>query len=89
MSARPALSPRSSHSLLVALFLPLLSFPAFAQLSNKRLSLDNTLSLSHAASLLKSAVNHAALLYFLHLQATYVRHLSDLVLRASLLPSAS
>ena len=37
-SARPALSPRSSPSLLVALFLPLLSFPAFAQLSNKRLS---------------------------------------------------
>jgi hypothetical protein len=29
---------RSSPSLLVALFLPLLSFPAFAQLSNKRLS---------------------------------------------------
>jgi len=31
-------------------------------------------------------VNHAALLYFLHLQATYIRRLS---LRASLLPSAS
>ena len=41
MSARAALSPRSSPSLLVALFLPLLSFPAFAQLSNKRLSLPN------------------------------------------------
>ena len=40
MSARAALSPRSSPSLLVALFLPLLSFPAFAQLSNKRLSLS-------------------------------------------------
>jgi len=39
MSARAELSPRSSPSLLVALFLPLLSFPAFAQLSNKRLSL--------------------------------------------------
>jgi hypothetical protein len=38
MSARAALSTRSSPSLLVALFLPLLSFPAFAQLSNKRLS---------------------------------------------------
>jgi len=40
MSARAALSPRSSPSLLVALFLPLLSFPAFAQLGNKRLSLS-------------------------------------------------
>ena len=40
VSARAALSPRSSPSLLVALFLPLLSFPAFAQLSNKRLSLS-------------------------------------------------
>ena len=42
MSARAALSPRSSPSLLVALFLPLgflLSFPAFAQLRSKRLSL--------------------------------------------------
>ena len=38
MSARAALSPRSSPSLLVALLLLLLSFPAFAQLSNKRLS---------------------------------------------------
>jgi len=38
MSALAALSPRSSPSLLVALLLPLLSFPAFAQLSNKRLS---------------------------------------------------
>ena len=36
MSARAALSSRSSPSLLVALLLPLLSFPAFAQLSNKR-----------------------------------------------------
>ena len=35
------------------------------------------------------AVNHAALLYFLHLQASYVHHLTDLFLRASLLPSAS
>ena len=32
------------------------------------------------------AVNHAALLSFLHLQATYVHHLTDLFLRASLLP---
>jgi len=35
-----ALSSRSSPSLLVALLLPLLSFPAFAKLSNKRLSLS-------------------------------------------------
>jgi len=35
------------------------------------------------------AVNHAALLYFLHLQDTYIRVLSDIFLRASLLPSAS
>jgi len=41
MSARAALSPRSSPSLLVALCLPLLSFPAFAQLSNKRLSRES------------------------------------------------
>jgi len=34
------MAPRSSPSLLVALFLPLLSFPAFAQLSNKRLCLS-------------------------------------------------
>jgi hypothetical protein len=32
---------------------------------------------------------NAALLYFLHLQATYIRHLADIFLRASLLPSAS
>ena len=32
------------------------------------------------------AVNHAALLSFLHLQATYVHDLTDLFLRASLLP---
>jgi len=38
MSARASLSSRSSPSLLVALLLPLLSFPAFAQPSNKRLS---------------------------------------------------
>jgi hypothetical protein len=37
--ARAALSSRSSPSLLVASVLSLLSFPAFAQLSNKRLSL--------------------------------------------------
>ena len=43
------LSSRSSPSLLVALLLPLLSFPAFAQLSNKRLSphLIYALNLSH------------------------------------------
>ena len=35
------------------------------------------------------AVNHAALLYFLHLQGAYIRVLSDIFLRASLLPSAS
>ena len=34
-------------------------------------------------------VNHTALLYFLHLQASYVHHLTDLFLRASLLPSAA
>jgi len=39
MSARAALSSRSSPSLLVAFLLSLLSFWAFAQLSNKRLSL--------------------------------------------------
>ena len=39
MSARAALSSRSSPSLLVASLLSLLSFPAFAQLSNERLSL--------------------------------------------------
>jgi len=37
MSARAALSSRSSPLLLVALLLPSLSFPAFAQVSNKRL----------------------------------------------------
>jgi len=36
-----------------------------------------------------SAVNHAALLHFLHLQGAYIRVLSDIFLRASLLPSAS
>ena len=41
MSARAALSSRSSPSLLVASLLSLLSFPAFAQLSNKRLFLKN------------------------------------------------
>jgi len=40
MSARAALSSRSSPSLLVAFFLSSLSFPAFAQLSNKLLSLS-------------------------------------------------
>ena len=35
------------------------------------------------------AVNHAALLDFLHLQGAYIRVLSDIFLRASLLPSAS
>jgi hypothetical protein len=35
------------------------------------------------------AVNHAALLYFLHLQGAYIRVLSDIFFRASLLPSAS
>jgi len=39
MSARAALPSRSSPSLLVALLLPSLSFPAFAQLSNEHLSL--------------------------------------------------
>jgi hypothetical protein len=34
-------------------------------------------------------VNHAALLYFLHLQVTYIHQLSDIFLRASLLPSVS
>jgi len=33
-------------------------------------------------------VNHAALLYFLHLQATYIRHIPDIFLRALLLPPA-
>jgi len=42
MSARAALSSRSSPSLLVASLLSLLSFPAFAQLSNKRLSLTHS-----------------------------------------------
>jgi hypothetical protein len=42
MSARAALSSRLSPSLLVALLLPSLSFPAFAQLRNKRLSLSHT-----------------------------------------------
>ena len=51
MSARAALSPRSSPSLLVALFLPLLSFPAFAQLSNKRLCLS--VQLRHPADINK------------------------------------
>ena len=32
------------------------------------------------------AVNHAALLYFLHLQATYTQLLSDLFHRAALRP---
>jgi len=41
MSARAALSSRSSPSLLVASLPSLLSFPAFAQLSNKRLSLSH------------------------------------------------
>jgi hypothetical protein len=35
------------------------------------------------------AGNIAALLYFLHLQAAYIQLLSDIFLRASLLPSAS
>ena len=35
------------------------------------------------------AVNHVGLLYFLHLQGAYIRVLSDIFLRASLLPSAS
>jgi hypothetical protein len=39
MSARAALSSRSSPSLLVASLLPSLFLPAFAQLSNKRVSL--------------------------------------------------
>ena len=34
-------------------------------------------------------INHTALLYFLQLQATYVHHITDLFLRASLLPSPS
>jgi len=38
MSARVALSSSSSTSLLVAFLISLLSFPAFAQLSNNRLS---------------------------------------------------
>jgi hypothetical protein len=32
---------------------------------------------------------YAALLYFLHLQGAYIRVLSDIFFRASLLPSAS
>jgi len=53
MSARAALSSRSSPSLLVASLLSLLSFPAFAQLSNKRLSLSEeffNVSLSRRSS---------------------------------------
>ena len=34
-------------------------------------------------------INHTALLYFLHLQGAYIRVLSDIFLRASLLPPAS
>jgi len=34
-------------------------------------------------------MNHAALLYFLHLQGTYIRVLSNIFLSASLLPPAS
>jgi len=60
MSARAALSSRSSPSLLVALLLSALSFLAFAQLSNKRLSLHKkpsslSLSLSLIQKLLLSS----------------------------------
>jgi len=56
MSARAALSPRSSPLLLVALLLPLLSFPAFAQLSNKRLSLCSSEGWYQIAHILYSKV---------------------------------
>jgi len=59
MSARVALSSRSSPSLLVAFLLYSLSFSAFAQFSNKRLSLGGTyaITMSVGSSLLRAPAN--------------------------------
>ena len=89
-------SPRSSPSLLVALLLPLPSFPAFAQLSNKRLSLSEggvynkkkVVTATRRGPRSPSTTRPSSTSSTFK-PPTYVYHLTDLFLRASLLPLAS